>query len=657
MKIKGLRMNWTVKRKLVLALTGLLIIPALLIGIMSYLQAENELEARIKDSARDSVGILNRAITDALAPKVHDAGYFGAIVNKRLAGDEATVLQKLTQYVDLHPEATNAFVGTEGGAMILAPAQELPADYDPRTRPWYEDALKADGKTVITDPYYDASTGDATVTVAKALDDGSGVFGIDIKLEKLKELTLLISVGDNGYAFMLDKSGHYIVHPSEKPGDEAKDAFAAKFYDEASGVLEAGQGSDTQLISYETNELTGWKIAGSMLRSEVSAATRPILIVMGAVIAGALLVGSCVIILLVRSITRPLKRMNELAGAIASGDLTARLEGLKRDEFGELGNSLNEMSERLRMLIQGVNLNAMQLAASAEQLSAGADQTSRATEVIVEVIQEVASGTERQVHMMDRSTASLRESASSAAEVARQAQSASSAAEQSSEISREGGAAVERAMREMEMLHATFDALSVSVSGLGERSTEIGRITQLIAAIASQTQLLALNASIESARVGEHGRGFAVIAGEVRNLAEQSAQASKQVDGLISVIQTETNRTVDVMRQAASEVAQGMMHVHTASEKFSHIQASTTEAAGQIRAAAAAVDAITGYLAQVKQSVDASSLVARETSGGTHSVSASTEEQLAQMEEMTSSAAALSQMAEELQELIGKFKV
>lgn len=657
MSVERRRRYWTVKRKLVLALAGLLTVPALLVGIMSYLQAETELEERIKDGARDSIGVLDQAITDALTPKVHDAGYFGTVVDGRLTGDKATLLQKLTQYIALHPEATNAFVGTTEGRMIVAPVQELPADYDPRIRPWYEQAQQAGGAAIITDPYFDASTGDAIVTVAKMLDDGSGVFGIDIRLQRLKEMTLLVSVGEHGYAFMMDKSGQYLVHPTEKPGEAAKEGFESNLYAAPSGDFETGQGGDARLITFETNELTGWKIAGSLLRSEFRDATLPILYVMSAVIAGALLSGGFVIVLLVRSITRPLKQMNEFAGSIANGDLTVRLEGLENDEFGELGGALNEMSGQLRMLIQGVGLSASQLAASAEQLSAGADQTSRATEVIVEVIQEVAAGTEQQVHMLERSALTLRESASSTIEVGRRAQSASATAEKSAEISREGSAAVGRAMQEMESLHATFASLTGDVSVLGERSTEIGRMTQLIAAIASQTHLLALNASIESARVGEEGRGFAVIAGEVRNLAEQSSQSSKQVEEIVRLIQEDTKRTVNNMRQAADEMDQGMAHVQAASEKFALIQASTTQAAGQIHAASASVEAIISQMEGVDQSVGASSHVARETSDGTQSVSASTQEQLAQMEEMTSSTAALSQMAEELQQLIGKFKV
>lgn len=178
-----------------------------------------------------------------------------------------------------------------------------------------------------------------------------------------------------------------------------------------------------------------------------------------------------------------------------------------------------------------------------------------------------------------------------------------------------------------------------------------------ITGIAEQTNLLALNAAIEAARAGEHGRGFAVVADEVRKLSEQSAESSKEISQLVSMIQSETIKVVQFMEEMTREVDAGIGYVNNAGESFAQIEGSINEVTAQIQGVSSAVNQLAVGAKQVEQSMQFISGVSEETASGVQEVSASTEEQTATMEEISSSAAMLSKMAEELQTMINRFKL
>lgn len=359
---------------------------------------------------------------------------------------------------------------------------------------------------------------------------------------------------------------------------------------------------------------------------------------------------------LTRNIRNPLVKL--VAKEVASGNL--RVEPLiikNRDEFASLTQSFNEMTASLQTLIRQVSTSSEQVAASAEELTASAEQTSKATEQIAVTVQEVAAGTDRQVRSVDEGSRVVREMTASIQHIAANAQSASSTAVQVAELAGEGNQAIQAAVQQMSAIHDSIRNLTGAVEGLGKHSQEIGHIIEVITGIAEQTNLLALNAAIEAARAGEHGRGFAVVADEVRKLAEQSSQSAAQIAKLINTIQEETVRAVDSMQAGNREVQSGIAAVHQAGETFGQIQYSIQDVTEQIRDVSAAVQQVSAHTDQV---VEVISLIAEGsdvTADGTQNVSAATEEQLASMEEIAASATSLSKLAEELQDTVSAFKI
>ncbi|QKS60322.1 methyl-accepting chemotaxis protein [Paenibacillus barcinonensis] len=357
-------------------------------------------------------------------------------------------------------------------------------------------------------------------------------------------------------------------------------------------------------------------------------------------------------------ISRPIKKMTEAASAIAEGDLTGESIVLKnRDELGILATAFNTMSANLRSMIQSVSETSEQVAASSEELLASAEQNTRASEQITETVEELSVGTTNQVDIVKRSSQAMNEMALGSEQIAELAQSVSVSAVDAANQSAEGNRIIQQAVEQMGTVRNSIASLRELVTGLGERSAEIGTITEVINNIARQTNLLALNAAIEAARAGEHGRGFAVVAGEVRKLAEESSASAQQISEIVGLIQQDTNHAVEAVKVNSNETEAGIELVAAAGQAFEQISGAANKVAGEIEEVSAGSEEMSASTNEVVSYVSQISNIAGEAAGSAHNVSAATQEQLASMEEIASSASLLSKMAEELQGQVNKFRV
>lgn len=337
-------------------------------------------------------------------------------------------------------------------------------------------------------------------------------------------------------------------------------------------------------------------------------------------------------LLLTRMIATPLLHGVELAEAIAGGDMTHKVDAImlnRTDEIGQLMNSLNKMSGNLKSVIGNISQASNQIASASEELSSTAEQMSR--------------GMQHQTSQTSQIASAMEEMSATVLEVAKNSQSASSSANEASSTAQKGGEVVTKTISGMMSIAATVEQSARTIGELGKSSDQIGEIVAVIDDIADQTNLLALNAAIEAARAGEQGRGFAVVADEVRKLAERTTKATKEIAQMIKNIQKETGSAVSAMEAGTKEVKEGVNLANQAGKSLVMIVDAVNKVNDMIRQIATAAEQQSTAAEEISKSIEEIASVTKETSAGSNQTATASHE--------------LSRMATELQGTVGQFKI
>ncbi|KQS18840.1 chemotaxis protein [Exiguobacterium sp. Leaf187] len=358
-----------------------------------------------------------------------------------------------------------------------------------------------------------------------------------------------------------------------------------------------------------------------------------------------------------RLITRPIRRLQGWMDQSGNGDLTVRGDYDSKDELGQLTTSFNEMIASQQQVVLELTGTAERVAVASDELSVNAESTTKATEMVAVTMEEMASGASQQLHQVSDASRTIEELTTSVRYVAGNAQQMTERTADAMEKVALGGQVVGTLGTQMGRIQEDVSRLSHVIDGLGNRSQEIGQITDSIKGVAAQTNLLALNAAIEAARAGEQGRGFAVVAAEVKTLAEQSAVSAKQIESLIRVIQQETEASVVSMEKVSTEMTSGISVVDRAGASFSEIETAITDVTGHVEEVSGAVQEMAAASEQIASVMRTIQAVTEGTAAGTQNISASTEEQMASMEEIASASQSLATMADDLKHVTGRFTV
>ena len=343
----------------------------------------------------------------------------------------------------------------------------------------------------------------------------------------------------------------------------------------------------------------------------------------------ALLLGVIAAVVITRQITQPLQQTLEAVNLIASGDLTHSMTVTRRDELGVLQQGIQRMGATLRDLISGIRDGVTQIASAAEELSAVTEQTS--------------AGVNSQKVETDQVATAMQEMSATVHEVARNAEQASSAASTADKEAREGDKVVGEAVAQIEKLAAEVMRSSDAMTVLEQESDKIGKVMDVIKAVAEQTNLLALNAAIEAARAGEAGRGFAVVADEVRGLAQRTQQSTEEIESLVAGLQNGTRQVSDIM---------------VSSRSLTDSSVTLTRKAGtSLESITATVSNIQAMNQQIAAAAEQQSSVADEISRSIMSVRDVSEQTAEASEETAASSIELARLGGQLQTMVSHFKV
>ncbi|MEI4789795.1 methyl-accepting chemotaxis protein [Bacillus sp. FJAT-53060] len=651
----------SISKKLIIAFLVVLILPTVTLTISAFFTSKTELDKQIMGSAMSQVNTFDKLINESIGNHVEAVTLFTVSLkasNLQEKNRNATI-KELQQYGKINEKDVAAiYAGSEKGLFMQYPVQKMPDGYDPRERPWYQEAMSAEnGKQVITKPYVAASTGKMVITIAQKMEDGSGVIGLDMEIDSLNKKLKEIKIGHKGYAFIMEKDKTVLADPTQKTGSQVNESLANIIYQnkEGSGSYTI-KGTDKK-VAYVTNELTGWKIGGTMLVSEVKDAAKPVFHTAIIVFSVTLIVAGTLIFFIVRSISKRLSNLASFSKKVSNGDLRDKLQIQSDDEIGQVGKDFNTMIDSLRSLIGAVQTSVENVASSSEELTASAGQTSKATEHITLAIEQFSSGNESQNDKVESSSVELEEMNRGLQHMNESAESITASSIKSTDIAGEGEQLVEKTASQMNVIDQSVKKAENVISALESKSKDIAQILGVINGIADQTNLLALNAAIEAARAGESGRGFSVVAEEVRKLAVQSANSAKEIENLIKEIVQDIDVSQEVFTAVNREVQSGLSFTEQTRVSFHNIFEMTKEISDQLQTMNQTVVQLSKGSAHVSEAVREIAEVSRESSANIQDIAASAEEQLASMEEISSSSATLSSMAEELRDLISKFKV
>ena len=629
-------MTLSLRGKLLAASLGVVLLMAALLGIVAFHTLKSRTLDAIQSEAVNYGHAHSVAIGNWLADRRHAVNALTAVIADN---PEATLVPHLLQTRTSGGFGLTYF-GSVQGAMTRHDPSLNTANYDPRVRPWYQNATKA-GKLIVTAPYVSVTMQQMVVTLAEPVSHQGrviGVAGADLSLDALIDEVLAMKVQGEGYAMLLDRSGLIVGHPQKAlalkqvaelaPGLTGTTLEGWSRDGELHGATIAGR---EVLLSVQGVPGTDWLLAMVMYKDVLEAPFSSLLWQLVGLTLVLLLVFSALLIAMFNYLFADLGRVSKALADIAhgEGDLTVQIVAQSRDEVGLLAQNFNLFVARLHGIVSRLRDVTVELAAQSRTQAAGAEERSQRVRQQQDEIVMVATA--------------VTEMASATQEIAGNAEFAATTSGDAVRLAVAGQSQVGQSQRSISGLAGEVADASQTIHELDGHAHKISGILATISGIAEQTNLLALNAAIEAARAGEQGRGFAVVADEVRVLSRRTHDSTAEIQQMIEALQQTTRRAVGGMETSRQLAGTSVEDAEAANQSLARINE--------------AIGAISDMATQIAAAAEEQTSVTGEISRNTENIRHVSQTLAEQAKVEAAQAAELKSLTERLEQEIGRFRL
>lgn len=591
--------------------------------------------------------ILHRLSTNKLFTDYHDKEY-------------DSLIDYIKETVDADDVITNLYrVAEADGQAIIYPEADL-GDSDGRTRDWYKDAVASTDEIVWSEPYIDEATDQMVVTASQAFYKSGklvGVIGADILVDKLIEMTDKIKTSESGYTMIISQNDQFILHPNPELLQQSmeNEAYYQSIKAKDQGLITFEDKDEDVFLGYQTNETSGWIIAEAAYEKDFRNIANQIILPIVITLVIIMILAVIVSFIQTKRITKPIRQLQTSMKEIEKGNLLAKTDITATNEIGELAQSFTHMINQMRQTMIQVRNVSSNVAEASHTLVASAEENTAASNEVATTMEQIATGAVEQAEMMEQNAIATEQLSQLISQIESHNKQVYDSANVMNEVSVSGAETVKVLHTQSEETGEITKDVVHAIQSLDEKSANISNIVTQIADIASQTNLLALNAAIEAARAGENGRGFAIVAEEVRRLAEQSEHALGDISHLIDEMQIETKHSVSLIERTDNVIQSQTAIVNDTGQAFTSIQETIERNNQLIRKVMDVMESVISQEDVISTNTENIAAISEETAAGTEEVAASVEQQTASMEQLNHLSGELENYAREMQDEISIF--
>jgi len=524
--------------------------------------------------------------------------------------------------------------------------------------------MKASKKVEISKVKKSLGSGNPIFAAAiPILDSNSNIRGTLITTVSLSSVSKILNnfqIGDTGYIFIVENDGTAIAHKNEKEILEKnllKIDIGQSILDKKKGVDQYTYSGVKKLVAFDTDNDFGWTYIATIPLNELTKTANLVLKVLAGIILLTIVSGATLAIIISKGLSKPIVKVSEAMNKIAHGDFTVSVNSKGKDEIAHMSNNLNETLNSIRESISAVKDTASEVGASADTLADTSSQMTLVANEVAQAIQEVARGASEQAGEIMDAVNLLNDFTEQLSIVENKLINVSDKTSDTQNRAEQGKEQIDSLINSIKEIKNSFESVVIKVEGLSGTVSKIGNITDVINGISEQTNLLALNAAIEAARAGEQGRGFAVVADEVRKLAEESKNSSEEILNLVKSIAIETKDVIDTTGNVKELIVQQETVANETVASFENIIYSVEEIAPLMEETNSSLKSAEASKLAVIEKIQNVSAVSEEVSASSEEISASSEEMLASCEEVERLASKVDEASEELRSKVEIFKV